>query len=239
MEVIPEFYVVLVEPKYGGNIGAVARAMANFDFKKLFLVNPCKLDEECFARAMHAQNILKNAKTFSSFNEAVSNLDYLVGTSSIDSKNDKKHLRNPLDLDEFGKKIFEVDGKVGLVFGREDYGLLNDELAACDIMVRIPTSESYHSMNLSHAVSLVLFSLFVKTYDKNIEKRFMDGLEKEKLHKFFSELLTAIDYPEHKREKTEVMFRRIMGRAMPSKWEYHTLMGVLSKSIEKINKNKK
>jgi TrmH family RNA methyltransferase len=228
--------VVLVEPKYGGNIGAVARAMANFDFKKLFLVNPCELDEECFARAMHAQDILKKAKTYLSFKEAVSKLDFLVGTSSIDSKNDKRHLRNPLDLNEFGKKIFEVDGKVGLVFGREDYGLFNEELAACDIMVRIPTSESYHSMNLSHAVSLVLFSLFVKTYDKKSEKRTIDGLEKEKLHKFFSELLIAINYPEHKKENTEVMFRRIMGRAMPSKWEYHTLMGVLSKSIDKINK---
>ena len=58
---IPEFYIVLVEPKFGGNIGAVARSMANFDFKKLYLVNPCNLDSDCFSRAMHAQDILNKS----------------------------------------------------------------------------------------------------------------------------------------------------------------------------------
>ena len=93
---IPEFYIVLVEPKYGGNIGAVARSMANFDFKNLYLINPCELDDDCYARAMHAQDILDDAKIFPSFNEAIKNLDYLVATTSIESKTDKRHLRIPL-----------------------------------------------------------------------------------------------------------------------------------------------
>ena len=75
---IPEFYIVLVEPKYGGNIGAVARSMANFNFKNLYLINPCELDGDCFARAMHAQDILNEAKIFHSFDEAIKNLDFLV-----------------------------------------------------------------------------------------------------------------------------------------------------------------
>jgi TrmH family RNA methyltransferase len=236
---IPEFYIVLVEPKYGGNIGAVARSMANFDFKNLYLVNPCELDGDCYARAMHAQDILNDAKIFPSFDEAIKNLDFLVATSSVDSKSDKRHLRLPLNLFDFCDKIFETEGKVGLIFGREDYGLFNEEIARCDIMVRIPTSITYPSMNLSHAVSVFLFSLFVNKDKKRIKKRELDRIEKEKLFSFFSELLDLIDYPEHKKENTKVMFKRLMGRAMPSKWEYHTFMGVLSGSTQKIKKNKK
>lgn len=236
---IPEFYIVLVEPKFGGNIGAVARSMANFDFKKLYLVNPCDLDSDCFSRAMHAQDILNKSKTFLSFKEAIKNLDYLVATSSIESKTDKRHLRLALSLFDFCNKIFETKGKVGLIFGREDYGLLNEEIAMCDIMIRIPTSGTYSSMNLSHAVTVVLFSLFVNRDKKHIKKRTLDNIEKEKLFSFFSKLLDSIDYSEHKKENTKVMFKRLMGRAMPSKWEYHTFMGILSESIKKIKMNKK
>ena len=212
--------------------------MANFDFKNLILVKPCELNDECYTRAMHAGKILDNAKIFSSFEEAVKKLDFLVATSSIDSKNDKRHLRNALDLEDFSKKIFETEGKIGLIFGREDYGLLNEEIAACDIMVRIPTSTNYASLNLSHAVGLVLYSLYIKKKSETEEKRIISKLEKEKLYGFFSQLLDEINYPKHKRENTEVMFKRVMGRAIPSKWEYHTLMGVFSRTLERIRKNK-
>jgi TrmH family RNA methyltransferase len=213
--------------------------MANFDFKKLYLVNPCDLDDECYARAMHASKILDDAKIFTSFDESVKKIDYLVATSSIDTKNDKKHLRNPVLLEDFTHKIFEIDGKIGLVFGREDYGLYNEEIGQCDIMVKIPTSDSYPSLNLSHAVCMILSSLFVKKNIFKDERRKLGKVEKEKLHMFFSDLLDTIGYPEHKKEKTEVMFRRITGRAMMSKWEYHTFMGVISKSVEKIQEKSK
>jgi len=235
---ITEFYVVLVEPKYGGNIGSVARAMMNFDFDKLYLVKPCVFDNECYARAMHAQKLVDNAKIFQSFDDVVNDLDYLVATSSIDSKSDKRHLRNPVFLENFAEKIFDVDGKIGLVFGREDYGLYNEEIAACDIMVKIPTSEAYPSLNLSHAVTLVLYSLYIQKIVSK-KKRTLGKVEKQKLFEFFSNLLDDINYPEHKKENTKIMFKRMMGRAMPSKWEYHTLMGVLSKTLEKIKKNSK
>ena len=210
----------------------------NFEFHNLYLVKPPKFDDECYSRAMHAQKILDDAQVFQSFNDAVGKLDYLVATSSIASQSDKKHLRNAVMLGDFGDKIFEVDGKIGLVFGREDYGLYNEEIAKCDIIVKIPTSESYHSLNLSHAVSLVLYSLYMKKTFTPKEKRQIGSVEKEKLYKFFSNLLDDIGYPDHKKENTKVMFRRMMGRSMPSKWEYHTLMGVFSKTLENIRKNK-
>ena len=213
--------------------------MANFDFKNLYLVNPCELDDECYSRAMHADKIVDNAKIFKSFKEAVKNIEYLAATSSIESQNDKRHLRNALSLEELSEKLFEIDNKIGLVFGREDYGLYNEEIALCDVMLRIPTSESYLSLNLSHAVALVLYTLYIKGKTSPAEKRIIGKLEKEKLYSFFSELLNEINYPDHKKENTEIMFKRMMGRAIPSKWEYHTLMGVFSKSLKKIKDNKK
>jgi TrmH family RNA methyltransferase len=213
--------------------------MANFDFKNLFLINPCNLDDECYARAMHAGYILDRAKIFSSFNEAVKDMDYLVATSSIESINDKRHLRNAIWLEDISKRLFGINGNIGLVFGREDYGLFNEEIAACDVMVRIPTSESYQSLNLSHAVGIVLYSLYLNSEIEQKEKITLSNVEKEKLFFFFSEILREINYPKHKFENTEVMFKRIMGRAMPSKWEFHTLMGVFSKCLENIKKSKK
>ncbi len=208
--------------------------MANFDFNNLYLVNPCELNDECYSRAMHAYNLIDDSKIFNSFKESIEDIDYLIATSSIDSKSDKKHLRNPILLENLSKKIYEIDGKVGLVFGREDYGLFNEEIASCDIMLKIPTSEKYPSMNLSHSVAVVLYTLYISKKKQYMTKRTIGKIEKEKLFTFFSDLLDQINYPEHKKENTKIMFKRIMGRATPSKWEYHTLMGVLSGSLDKI-----
>jgi tRNA/rRNA methyltransferase len=234
------FYIVLVEPKNSGNIGAVARAMMNFDFQHLILINPCELDNICYARAMHATEILDTAQTFTSFEDAIKNLDYLVATSSIESKTDKRHLRNPVLLEDFSKTIFDVKGNIGLIFGREDYGLFNEEIAACDIMLKIPTSTSYLSLNLSHAVTIVLYSIYLRKACIPERRRAIGSLEKQKLYEFFAQLLDEIDYQPHKKEHTKILFKRVMGRAIPSKWEYHTLMGVLSKTLGKIRqKNRK
>jgi len=229
-----EFKIILVEPKYPGNVGAVARVMMNFGFKDLMIVsNSFSVDEEeCRKMAVHAQEVLDNAAIIPNFGEALRRVDYMVGTSSIESKNDKRHLRNAIALREFSSKAYEIEGTIGIAFGREDYGLLNRELKSCDIMLKIPTSYDYPSLNLSHAVGIVLYEIF-SSRGKISQPRPADRLEKEKLYEYFDRLLDSINYPEHKKENTKVMFRRIIGRAMLSKWEYHTLMGVLKKSMTK------
>ncbi|RLF62628.1 MAG: RNA methyltransferase, partial [Thermoplasmata archaeon] len=156
-----EFFVVLVEPKYSGNVGAVARVMMNFDFSNLYLVNPCELDKDCFSRAMHASSIIENAKIFDSFEKAIKDLDFLVATSSVATDSEKKHLRKAILVEDFSKKILEVDGRIGLIFGREDFGLYNSEIEKCDLLVKIPTSEKYPSLNLSHAVCITLYNLYL------------------------------------------------------------------------------
>ena len=102
------FTIVLVEPKYGGNIGSIARVMKNFDFRNLYLVNPCDFDDESYKRAMHAIDVLENAKIFKSFEEAVEDIDFLIATSSIETTSEKSYLRSPIYLPEFSKRIYEL-----------------------------------------------------------------------------------------------------------------------------------
>ncbi|MBU4189921.1 MAG: RNA methyltransferase [Candidatus Thermoplasmatota archaeon] len=223
------FIIVLVEPKYEGNVGAVARAMKNFGLTNLRIVGS-NIGEEAYKRAMHAKDVLENAEMVNTFEEGIQGLDYVAGTSGIVNLNEKKHIRNPLTLKEFAEKIYEIDGKIGLVFGREDFGLLNHELEKCDLVVTIPCDENYPVMNLSHAAALFFYELGTK---KLIEKPTeSSGFEKEKLHEHFSELLDEIDYTGYKKHGTKILFRRIIGRAGLSKWEFHRLMGVFSKVIK-------
>lgn len=220
--------------------------MMNFDVHQLIVVNPCALDDEAYIRSVHATSILDNAMILSSFKDAINQVDVVVGTSAIYTDSEKKHVRIPIVLEEFITKVQSIKGSVGLVFGREDYGLYNDELGLCDMLVTIPTSEAYSSLNLSHAVNLVLYRLHcMKNDDVDLphEPRKIDGEEKRLLLNSFSRLLDVIEYPEHKKEKTKIMFTRMMGRALPTKWEYHTLMGVFQQMRryhtvhkEKINK---
>ena len=207
--------------------------MMNFDFKNLYLINPTNIDDECYIRAVHADKILDDAKIFSSFKDSIREIDYLVATSSIESKTDKRHLRNSIILEEFCEKINEIDGKIGLIFGREDYGLFNEEISLCDAMIKIHTSEIYQTLNLSHSVGIVLYSIFIKNFSPKIKKN-IGKIEKEKLFEYINSLLNEINYPKHKKEKTKIMIKRLLGRSIPSKWEYHTLMGVLSRTLKNL-----
>lgn len=215
----------------------------NFDVEKLILVNPCPIDEDAYIRSVHASTILDNAEIVHSFTDAIKKVDLVAGTSAVYTNSEKKHVRIPLVLEEFVEKIRYVKGSVGLAFGREDYGLLNEELALCDLLITIPTSKSYASLNLSHAASLLLYTVFSLKKSSDIlphPPRRIDGNEKRLLIDSFESLLETINYPEHKKEKTKIMFTRLMGRALPTKWEFHTLMGVFHQAriFHKIQRKK-
>lgn len=233
-----EFTVILVEPKIPGNIGSVARGMSNFGLDELILHNPCNLGDDAFRFAKHGRHIVENAVVVKTFEEATAGLDLVIGTSGIPTDNQRKFLRHPMTPREFAEHVAGASGRIGLVFGREDQGLSNEELARCDILVTIPTFEDNPIMNLSHAVTVLLYELYV--LDKGPMERTLAGsTEKEALNELFSELLDEIDYPGHKRAKTKVMFRKIMARADLSQWEFHTLAGVVSRSSKTIRMKRK
>lgn len=230
---MPAFRVVLVEPRHEGNIGAVARLTANFGVKELVLVRPAaSLGPEAFKRAMHGGPLLANAQIVGSLDKALEEVDFVVGTSGIISESEKRFLRRAVGPEEAARRLESLRGRVALLFGREDFGLSNEDLARCDMLVSIPTSPAYPVLNISHAVAILLYAL-VAARKPFRSARPAGGEEKEKLHEFFAALLDRIDYPSHKRAKTRIMFRRLVGRAVPSKWEFHTLMGVFDRATQR------
>jgi tRNA/rRNA methyltransferase len=232
------FRIVLVEPQTDGNVGAVARSMGNFGFERLFMVNPCELTEEAFKRAKHGNYILKNATTVPSFEEAIAGCFLIVGTSGIITYGDKNFIRIPITPRELANRMGEQEDEVALVFGREDIGLTQDQLALCDILVNIPSNEEYPILNLSHAATILMYEIFA-THGKPSNPKKATEHEKEMMFGFFDSLLDAVNYPEHRREKTSIMFRRMMGRAIPTSWEFHTIMGVIGDASKKIKRLEK
>ena len=232
---MPQVKVVLVRPRVDGNVGAVARSMANFGFHDLCMVDPCQLTDEAFKRAKHASYILRGARVVGSLEEAVADCFHVVGTSGIVTTGEKHYIRIPLTPKEFSERLEGVEDTVALVFGPEDTGLRQEELARCDMLVNIPSHEEYPVLNLSHAVTVVLYELYQRSIHVSSPRKASER-ERDKLYEFFDHLLDAIDYPEFRRERTSIMFRRLMGRAMPSRWEFHTIMGVFGDAAKLIRR---
>jgi TrmH family RNA methyltransferase len=243
---MPEIRVVIVGPKYEGNVGAIARSMANFDIKELYLVNPCELGDDAYRRSKHGADILDNAVMVNTLEEATQDCFMVVGTSGVVTSGDRNYTRVPMPVREFAEHCRGYTEKIAVVFGREDIGLLQDELNYCDVLITIPASEEYPILNLSHATHTVLYEFFMAMHTEPRRPEPADKREKELMFAYFGDLLDAIDYPRERRSNTSVMFRRMMGRAIPTKYEYNTLMGVFGdaakylkygKSWEKDKKN--
>jgi TrmH family RNA methyltransferase len=229
---VPQFRVVLVEPLNDGNVGAVARSMKNFGLDELVLVRPCGIGEEATKRAMHGIDVLKSARTVFADEDALEGVDFIAATSGVTTISEKNFTRIALTPKDFAEKVKGSKGKIALLFGREDFGLDNGLIKRSDFLISIPANPAYSILNISHAAAIVFYELFA-TGAVERKPREAGEVEKEKLYEYFSILLDAIDYPPHKREKTKVMFRRLIGRAVPSTWEFHTLMGVLDGAIKR------
>ena len=154
--------VVLCEPEYEMNVGAVARAMANFSFSELFIVAPkCNpLGFDAIKYSKHARHILEDAKVCKTLAQATAGCKYSVGTTGVIFRHFKQTLRSPISIRCFAKKLGSIgEGKIALLFGNEGIGLTEAQVSACDFLVTIPTSDAYSVLNLSHAVAICLYEL--------------------------------------------------------------------------------
>lgn len=217
--------VVLVEPLYSGNVGSVARVMKNFGFAELVLVRPCRLGPEAGMYAVHAKGVLRSARRFRSFGAMRAEFDFLVAFSAVSTPGDEHFLRIPVPVSELKRKLSSLKGRVGLVFGREDIGLLNCELEDCDLLVRIPTSAEYESLNLSHAVAVALYEA-----SKIAPGRIRLATRKEnmRIDGAVDGIIAGIPGLQ-KKQVVSLMLRRILSRSVLSGREAHTLLGLLKK----------
>lgn len=148
--------VVLASPRNPLNIGAAARAMSNFGFSELRLVNPYEVAFREARSAVKAQHVLAAAREYKTLAEAIADCSLVVGTTS------KGHraLEHPLRrLEMGGRMIARAAGPVGLLFGSEKFGLSNEDMSHCHWLMRIPTREEHESMNLGQAVAVCLYEI--------------------------------------------------------------------------------
>jgi len=224
---------VLVEPKYQGNIGACARAAKNFGFEEMALVGGPKIGSEAKKYSMHALDVLEKAKRYSSFDEMLAEFDYAVACTGIKAGHDENFARLGCTPEELKQKLALVKGKIAVVFGREDIGLTNEEIAKCDLAVTIPTNERCPSMNLSHALAVVLYEL---TGIGKGKIRLATRKETGRVDEGFGQLIDGTDL--QKKETVKLIIRRIMARAVLSGREAHTMIGFLNTIVKKTKENK-
>ncbi|ODS43069.1 MAG: hypothetical protein MSIBF_01525 [Candidatus Altiarchaeales archaeon IMC4] len=225
------FSVVLVEPRYQGNIGSVARVMKNFGFRNLVMINPPEVESEARAYAAHAQELLKGAVILKDFSQLKIRFDFLVATTA-QVASDKNSLRTPVLPDDL-KNAAALDGDVALIFGREDYGLYNEEIAACDLLVSIPADSQYPTLNLSQSVAILLYELSKPENSKRLRSmrkcRKANKIEKDVLLKNIDELVDKTYGQEFEGRLAKKTFRQIIGRAFISGREAFTLVGLFKR----------
>ncbi|MCF7866442.1 TrmJ/YjtD family RNA methyltransferase [Candidatus Woesearchaeota archaeon] len=231
-----DVYVVLLEPKISGNIGAVARSMANFGFSNLVLVTPkCDVDDEARNRAKHAQKILNKAKIFKSADKIFSKFDTIIGTTGI-TGTDFNLIRSPLLMGDVAFKILSAKGSVALLFGPEDTGLSNEQLKNCDFVLSIPTHKDYPVMNLSHAVTVLLYELFRHESAQILRDKHKQSAprEKEVLFGVVDDLINQTNFKtEDERTTQKLIWKRFVGKAMLTRRETFGLIGFLKKLVKK------
>ena len=221
--------VVLVEPKNSGNVGAIARAIANFGFEKLILVNPkCDhLSQTARNRAKWAQDVLKKAKIVNSLSSIKSILVATTGKIGTDYNIP----RSPISPQQLSN-IVNKKKDIALIFGRENSGLNNEEISKCDFVVTIPTSKKYSVMNLSHAVAVILYELS-KTKE-NIASHiiFASEQDKKQLMKMFNKALNKMDFATKEKKQTQItVWKRMIGKSFLTKREAFALMGFFRKLL--------
>ena len=151
---------ILHKPQLSENIGACARAIKNFDFKKLILINPKPIfpNDKILATSVGAKNIINQSKQYDKLDKALSKVDIVIATSARFRNKNIKHI----SLEDLNKIDFTK--KIGFLFGSEASGLSNDEISYANYTLQIPTNPDFKSLNLSH--SLIIIAQYVASIIK-------------------------------------------------------------------------
>jgi len=158
---------ILHKPQLSENIGACARAIKNFDFKRLVLVNPKPIfpNDKILATSVGAKNIIKQSEVYQNVEKAIENVDIVIATSARFRNKNIKHI----NLE--GLKKINFKKKVGFLFGSEASGLSNNEISYANYTLQIPTNPEFKSLNLSH--SLIIIAQIASSILKLKTKPFM------------------------------------------------------------------
>jgi tRNA/rRNA methyltransferase len=228
--------VILVEPQLGENIGMAARAMGNFALSSLRIVNPRDGWPNIAAQraAAGADHILERAELFDTVEAAVADIDLLLATTARAHDQAKPVLAPEAAAREIEGHIAR-GGKAGILFGRERWGLTNEEVARANRIVTFPVNPGFASLNLAQAVLLMGYEWFKRATEGGLPFAMPERSEPASQHQvdaFFDNLVRELDRveflrPAEKRDTMLVNLRNIFLRMEPSKQDMHTLHGVV------------
>ena len=156
---------ILHKPQLSENIGSCARALKNFNFKNLLLIDPKPIfpNDKILATSVGAKEIVKKAKVFSNIEESLSKIDILVATTARFRNKNIKHI----SLDDL--KMINFNKKIGFLFGPEASGLSNNEISYADYTLQIPSNKNFRSLNLSHSLIIIAQTLSSIIFAKKIK----------------------------------------------------------------------
>ncbi len=228
--------VVLVEPQLGENIGAAARAMANFGLSRLRLVNPRPVWPNDKARRMAAgaDRILESAALFDSLEAAIADCSLVFATTARAHDQAKLVVGAAAAAGEMVPRIAAGE-TVAVVFGRERNGLENDEVALADRIITLPVNPAFASLNLAQAVVIVAYEWFKRASGEELPfgmPQKSAPARKQQLLAFFASLereLEKVEFfrPADKRQTMQINLRNIFARMQPTQQDIQTLHGVI------------
>jgi tRNA/rRNA methyltransferase len=228
--------MILVEPQLGENIGMAARAMGNFALSRLRIVNPRDGWPNIAASraAAGADHVLERAELFPTVEAAVADLDLLFATTARAHDQAKPVVAPDIAAREMAGHI-SGGGRVGILFGRERWGLTNEEVARANRIVTFPVNPGFASLNLAQAVLLMGYEWFKQATEGALPFAMPERSERASQHQmeaFFENLVRELDRveflrPAEKRDTMLVNLRNIFLRMEPTKQDMHTLHGVI------------
>ena len=237
----PAPVVVLVQPQLGENIGAAARAMANFGLSRLRLVKPQQgwPNERARVMASGADRLLDEAQLFDTLADAIADCHFVIATTARSHDQAKPVMGADAAARASAQRV--VEGQtVALVFGRERNGLENEEVGLADAILTLPVNPAFASLNLAQAVVIASYEWFKASGEGNLPFAASEKsppAPKEQLAAFFSDLereLDRIEYfrPHEKRGTMTVNMRNIFTRMQPTQQDIRTLHGVIMALVE-------
>lgn len=239
-EALSRVRVVLVEPQEPMNVGAVARAMRNFGLARLYLVNPAPRVGPPWAReaywlAVHAEEILDRAVAVDSLMEALADVQLVVATTG---RPRELYPAPVVPACEVPARVLSVEGEVALVFGRETFGLTNEELALAHVIGTIPTAPEQPSLNLAQAVVVFAYELFKAVGEGRFPRE--ELAQVAALEAFFEDLgryVLEIGFTDQNRFPHAMRrLRRIFHKARLTPGEVQMLRGLLHQSRYQMRK---
>ncbi|MGV3741370.1 MAG: RNA methyltransferase [Burkholderiaceae bacterium] len=233
---------VLVETSRAGNVGAAARAIKTMGFNELILVNPRYLDvltgEEAIAFASGAQDVLKNARIVGSLDEALSGCNFAAALSAR-LREFSPPILTPRKLAEHLAQAAELNA--ALVFGNERFGLSNEDVAKCNVLINIPANPDYSSLNLAQALQVLAYECRMAAIEGGAVVSSIGfqgeaaGLKQiEGMYAHLEEALIAIDFLDPQSPKKLMpRLRRLFARTQLETEEVNILRGIAKQILQK------